>query len=127
MILKDLTVLYVEDEEEVRNSVSIALKRRVSRVLIAENGEIGLEKCTTHHPDMVITDLEMPVMNGLIMIEKIKELCDRTCPIIVITAYRDEEHYTPLADAYLYKPVLIHKLEDLMVDLIQKKKQSDIP
>lgn len=120
-LLKEVTVLYVEDEEHVRHNIGLALKRRVKDIVMAENGQVGLEKFKEHHPDIIITDLEMPVMNGLEMIGKIREACKRDCPIIVITAYRDEEHYTKQADAYLYKPVIIEELETMIVRLLKKQ------
>lgn len=120
-LLKEVTVLYVEDEEQVRHNIGLALKRRVKQVELAENGQEGLDRFRTFHPDIIITDLEMPVMNGLEMIRKIREACKRDCPIIVLTAYRDEEHFTEQADAYLYKPVIIDELETLIARLLKKQ------
>lgn len=119
-LLKSLTVVYVEDEEPVRHNISLALKRRVGKVITAENGKEGLEKTQAFNPDVVITDIEMPVMNGLEMIRRIREIYDRKRPIIVITAYKDEEHHTDLADGYLYKPILFDKLEEMIVELVKK-------
>ena len=123
-VLKQLTVLYVEDEEAVRHNISMALKRRVGMVITAENGKEGLEKTQEYNPDVIVTDLEMPVMNGIVMIQKIREIYGPNRPIIVITAYRDEEHYTNLADGYLYKPVLFDKLEVMIADLVKKNKKG---
>lgn len=119
-LLKDLTAIFVEDEEPVRKNLSQVLRRRIGSVYTAINGEDGLQKVIDHDPDIVITDLEMPVMNGIVMIKKIRELYDHNHPIIVITAYKDEEHFTDLADGYLYKPVLIEELEALIIDLVNK-------
>jgi CheY-like chemotaxis protein len=120
----NLTVLYVEDEEEVRENITMALKRRVGTVITAVNGQEGLEMYKAHHPDMIITDLEMPVMNGLVMIEKIREICHPDYPIMVITAYQDEEHYTELADSYLYKPVLFDQMEEMIASLVKQRRKK---
>jgi YesN/AraC family two-component response regulator len=122
--LKELTILYVEDEEPVRHNIAMALKRRVGKVITAENGKEGLDKTQEYNPDVIITDLEMPVMNGIVMIQKIREIYGPNRPIIVITAYKDEEHYTDLADGYLFKPVLFDKLEKMIADLVKKHKKG---
>jgi YesN/AraC family two-component response regulator len=118
--LRDITVLYIEDEEEVRNSIARALKRRVGNIITAANGKEGLELFKTQRPSIVITDLEMPIMNGMVMIEKIREISGNDYPIIVVTAYKDEEHYTPLADGYIYKPINFEELEEMMLSLVAK-------
>lgn len=120
-VLKKLTVLYVEDEEIVRHNISMALKRRVGKVITAANGKEGLEKTQEHDPDIIITDIEMPVMDGIKMILEIRRLYGNNRPIIVITAYKDEEHYTDLADGYIYKPVLFDQLEKMIADLVNKR------
>ena len=120
-VLKTITVLYVEDEEEVRSAIMRALKRRVGNVIMASNGKEGLELFKAEHPDIVITDLEMPIMNGIAMIEKIRDISGNDYPIIVVTAYKDDEHYTPLADGYIYKPIHFDELETMIATLIEKK------
>lgn len=116
-LLKMLSVVYVEDEYDVRKQIGRALARRVASVYLAENGAVGLDYIRKFKPHIVVTDLEMPVMNGLEMIEKIRAESDSNIPIIVITAYRDEEHYTNLANSYIYKPIIIQDLLETMVNL----------
>ncbi len=119
--LDTITVLYVEDEEEVRNSIARALKRRVGNIITAANGQEGLDLFKKERPDIIVTDLEMPIMNGMTMIEKIREISGNDYPIIVVTAYRDDEHYTPLANGYIYKPIHFDELENMVVTLIEKR------
>ncbi|QWR76206.1 response regulator [Candidatus Magnetomonas plexicatena] len=88
--LKELTVLYVEDEFITRESLGKFIKRRVKTIHIAENG---------------ITDLEMPLMNGFEMIEKIREHSSDV-PIIVTTAYNDERHRPATVRAVVIKPII---------------------
>jgi len=118
--LEKVVVIYVEDEIEVREQIVTFLKRRVKEIYEANNGEEGLRLIEEHDPDVVITDLEMPVMNGLMMIQKIREIYDGQKPIIVITGYMDDEHYTDLADAYIYKPIDMQKLVEVVKDLLTK-------
>ena len=74
-------------------------------------------------PDMVITDIEMPVMNGLEMIEEVRRIYGPETPVIVVTAYQDEEHFSDLADAYIYKPIESQELFELMIRLTKERKK----
>ncbi|MGB3788412.1 MAG: response regulator [Phormidesmis sp.] len=102
-------VLVVDDNPDLRAYVSSVLQRRGYQVRTAEQGAAGLEMATTHGPDLIITDLMMPGVNGLEMIERIrKDTALQGTPIILLTAKVDDE--TRLegveqgADAYLSKP-----------------------
>src|SRR5512140_1179929 len=90
--LKTLSVLYVEDDPEIRDLLSHFLARRVKQLDIAENGQEGLNAFLGKHYDIVVTDIKMPVMDGLEMAERIKETRGKDVPIIVITAYSDRDY-----------------------------------
>ncbi len=112
--LKQVTVLYVEDEDMMRESVVMLLKRRFKKVLVAANGMEALNIYKTEQPDVVITDLQMPVMDGVELSEKIRALGDT--PIIVVSAFNDDSHQVPQANGRLLKPII---KEDLF-DIVQK-------
>ena len=118
-LLQQLNLVYVEDNDEMRESVARLLRRRIGKIFLARHGEEGLALVKQHLPGMVITDIEMPVMNGIEMIKKIREELTATIPIIVVTAYEDEVHYTDLANGYVYKPIDVRELFNLMVKLLQ--------
>lgn len=118
-ILKSLTILYVEDNQSIREVVVKFLKRKVKEVISAENGKDGLEVLKTKEPDIIITDIEMPVMNGVDMIEQIRKLSFNK-PIIVVTAYKDDEHHSKLADGYIFKPIKFKELLTMIVNLHKK-------
>lgn len=124
-MLEKVVIIYVEDEPEVRAQIALFLRRRVKELFEASNGEEGLALIQEHDPDVVITDLEMPVMNGIDMIKKIREYYNGQKPIIVITGYMDDEHHTDLADAYLYKPINMHKLAEVIEELLVKYGKSN--
>jgi PAS domain S-box-containing protein len=86
--LKSLTVLYVEDEEASRELAAEFLARCVGRLVTAHNGAEGLAAWQSHHPDIVITDIWMPVMDGLTMMQEIRAQ-DTMVPIIVLSAFED--------------------------------------
>ncbi len=112
--VKELRVLYVEDEVLTRQAFEKILQRRVKELFIAENGKDGLEKFIEKSPDVIITDIEMPIMNGIIMIEEIKKIAPSK-PIIILTAFEDDEHHTSLAEYKLIKPVDKLKLLDTLI------------
>ncbi|MBF0564897.1 MAG: response regulator [Nitrospirae bacterium] len=108
-VLKTVSVLYVEDEYLVRESIARFLKRRCKAVYEAENGKAGLELYNRHDVDIVITDLEMPVMNGFEMVKRILKT-DGTPPIIITTGYNDDEHLVKEACERMIKPIDEDKL-----------------
>ena len=82
--LRGLSVLYVEDDEEIREQLARILRRRVGALYLAGNGLEGVEAYRRHRPDLVITDILMPLMDGLAMAAEIRR-DSRTTPIIVTT------------------------------------------
>lgn len=122
-ILKDISVVYAEDDELIRQSITRIIRRRVKEIHSAEDGKEGLTLIQQYNPDMVITDIEMPIMNGLEMIAEVRKIYGPDTPVIVVTAYQDEEHHTELADAYIYKPIESQQLFELMVRLAKERKK----
>lgn len=106
--LKSLSILYVEDDEMTRQLVSQLLSRWVGQLYQAADGQEGLYLFTRHRPDMVVTDIQMPVLDGLKMARSIKEL-DRDTPVIVTTAFNDQAYFMEAIevgiDRYLAKPI----------------------
>lgn len=109
----DITLLYVEDEPGTREELLYLLKKLAREVLVAGNGREGLELFKQHAPDLVITDIRMPVMNGLTMAEKIKALNPAT-PILLTTAHSDTSSMLEAiaigVDHYVLKPVVTGQL-----------------
>ena len=89
--LKKLDVLYVEDEEAVRELIENRLSRSFGKIYTAPNGEVGLYKFDAHRPRIVITDIRMPIMNGIDMLEGIKEKRPDV-KVIVTTAHSDSDY-----------------------------------
>ncbi len=114
-LLKGISVLYVEGEKDVREQLSAFLKRRVGNLYAAGNGQEGLEAFKAHRPDIVITDIKMPVMDGIRMTKAIKNI-DRETPVIITTAYTDKDLVVEAInigiDKYLIKPIDPYRLID---------------
>jgi CheY-like chemotaxis protein len=108
-----VSILYVEDQEDVRLFLSKILSRHYSRVYLAENGKIGLELYQQHNPDIIITDIKMPLMDGLSMSSRIKELNPKA-QIILTTAHSDMEYFIHSIEIginqYILKPIDREKL-----------------
>lgn len=128
-IFNKITILYVEDNELALEEISYFLKRYVKSLIIAKNGEEGLEMFKKHNPDIVITDIQMPKMNGLIMSKEILKI-KPNIPIVITTAYSDANYLIEAIelgiDKYLLKPInlqevlaIIHK--SLGIALEQKR------
>ncbi len=111
--LKRLHLLYVEDDEGIRSQLEQFLRRRVQSVLTARDGREGLALFASHRPDVVITDLLMPNMNGLDMTEAILKINPRT-PVIITTAFNEIDYLLKAIDlgveAYVIKPINTEQL-----------------
>ena len=113
--LAPFSLLFVEDEDVVCLAIGRMLARQFpdAAVYTAGNGLIGLELFKEHTPDIVITDINMPVMDGIEMAGKIKAIKTDT-KFIVITGYSDRnylERFNEIGfDEYMVKPVDVVKL-----------------
>ena len=103
------TILMVDDNPDLRNYVSRIMRKYNFNVVLARNGSEGFEIAKIHHPNVIITDLMMPIVSGLDLIKMIREEQQlRGTPIILLTAKADEDTRIEMvergADAYLSKP-----------------------
>lgn len=118
--LKGLTVLYVEDEEDIKEQFSRFLNRRIGTLYVASNGKEGLELFNEHNPDVIITDIQMPEMDGLTMAEAIRKVNEKI-PIIVVTAFNESDYLLKSIDLgidkYLFKPII----PTTLLEVIQQK------
>ncbi len=118
-ILKNITILYAEDEAALREITLNILKGFTKKQFVAENGEEGLRlfKENESEIDLIITDVNMPIMNGLEMIREIKKI-NSNIPIIVATAFSNTEYLLEAidigVDKYVLKPIDMKKLLQLM-------------
>lgn len=112
-ILKNLKILFVEDEDIIRKRTVSSLKYIVEEVVEASNGKEALEILRFFTPDLIITDLEMPFMNGIELIKEIRKTNKELC-IIVLTAHTSEKYLIQLIDMhiekYIVKPVTLEKI-----------------
>ena len=121
--LKNLTVLYVEDDDEVRENIASSLAYFVKSVDSASNGDKAYEIYKKILPDIIITDIDMPGMNGLELAARVRE-SDSFIPIVVTTAYTTEEFLLDAVslhlERYLVKPVTLAKLKESLESCYEK-------
>jgi two-component system, sensor histidine kinase and response regulator len=88
-----ITLLYVEDHKDTREVLGTALARcfPAVRVLLAENGPVGLELFQRNHPDIVMTDIDISVLDRITLCSAIKDLAPETA-IIVLSACGNARH-----------------------------------
>lgn len=113
--LKEAVVLYVEDEEEIRNLVSRYLSRFVPNLLVAGSGEEALRISGGKDIDILVTDISMKTMDGAELAIKIKER-NPSCYIIFSTAYSNTDRLMQAVDIsvdkFMVKPIDLKELAD---------------
>ena len=123
---KDKTLLIIDDNSELRSYLNNELDTNYN-ILLAENGKIGFELANKHIPDIIITDVMMPVMDGIELCEMIKnDLRTSHIPIMMITAKGMEvdkiKGIDSGADVYLQKPFNMNVLKSHLKQLISTRK-----
>ena len=126
---KGFHLLYVEDNKESREEMSGFFEDLFKDVTVAIDGVDALEKYKNNKFDLIITDINMPNMDGLTMSRKIKEIDDDT-PILVISAYQDIDYLLQGIkvgiDGYIVKPLEINQFSQLLLKIsthISRKKE----
>lgn len=107
--LKDKRILIVDDNKEIREFLRLLLSS-TCEIVEAENGEQGMAAAIQHQPAIIISDMIMPVMNGLDFCRQTKTNPQTShIPVILLTSQVEDEHqlsgYEAGADVYLMKPV----------------------
>ena len=124
----NLTLLYVEDDASLREQFERVLKLKFKTLYVAEDGAQALELYGQYHPDIMLVDINLPKIDGLEVVERIRQN-DKKTAIIVLSAYSDQEKLLRairlgLSD-YLVKPVpykkLIAHLEEITSKFEDKK------
>ncbi len=123
--LKSLKLLFVEDEKDLLSIISGALTKLQANFLTASNGLEAL-KVIEQNPDIdvIVTDINMPYMNGLDMIKILKDK-GNTTPIVIMSAHTEMEYVDRAKeygiDNYLLKPFDFIKFIELIADMDIKK------
>ena len=123
-ILKNLTVLLVEDDSDSKKIMHDVLSDNFEKVFTAQNGDEGLKKFKKYNPNMVITDVFMTISDGLDMTRYIKEISKDT-PVIVLSAHSEKETLLKAIDVgvdkYLIKPIMADDLLKTIENVAKSK------
>ncbi len=125
------TLLFVEDDSATRDLICLVISSRLPelKLLVATNGEEGLNLFKEHAPKIVLTDMSMPVMDGLSMAKEIKQL-SRDIKIIVISAHSDTRFILNAIDIgishYVLKPIDHNKLIAVIKDCLVCTQQEHL-
>jgi PAS domain S-box-containing protein len=120
---KDLKLLYVEDNPDAREMTAMILEDFFDNIILAVDGEDGLEKFKDNDIDFVISDINMPKLNGIDMCEKIREI-DQEVSLVILSAHNEDNFFMKSIkmgiDAYLLKPIDIDQLTSVIYKITQK-------
>ncbi|MDD5051312.1 MAG: response regulator [Sulfuricurvum sp.] len=121
-LAEDICVLYVEDNSGLRQNIQQLLHKLFTNVFVAEDGLEGYQVFSQYKPKLIITDINMPKMNGLDMAKKIK-VEEPNTKIIYITAYSEKEYLFQAIEAgvyrYLPKPAKVNQLIDALYEAVK--------
>lgn len=120
---KELTLLYVEDNEAARIASQSMLENFFAEVVVAVDGIEAWDLFQQNHFDLVITDINMPNMNGLELVEQIR-IIDKTIPILILSAYNESGYFIETIrlgiDGYMLKPIEIKQFTDIIGNTVHK-------
>ncbi|MBV5344509.1 MAG: response regulator, partial [Rhodoferax sp.] len=119
-VLKSLNLLYVEDDAATREELAMMLEPWVGELHVAADGQEGLELFEAKRPDIVVTDIQMPRVNGLAMSSQIRRQMPEQ-PIVIISAYNDVDYLFRAIelgiDQYVTKPINVERLLDKLAKM----------
>ena len=122
------TLLVVDDNKDLTDYLATALKDRFKTIWVAADGEEALRLCREKRPHIVVSDIQMPHMNGYELCKQIKEDLEIShIPVILLTARNDEESqlygYKNGADAYVTKPFEVSMLYAIVCSQLHNRER----
>ena len=121
--VEDLTILVVEDYEDTSLAMRLALEDRGYHILEASDGAQAVEVAAREHPQIILMDLNLPVLDGLAATERIRSNPNlRDTIIVAVTAYSDQDYRARAlaagCNAFVSKPIDIEWLNELLTELL---------
>ncbi|QOG12933.1 response regulator transcription factor [Arcobacter sp. FWKO B] len=127
LFLKNKTVLFAEDDTIMKTQITEILEMLFKKVCSVSNGKEAYESYLCEQPDLIITDIKMPSIDGLTLVEKIRKR-DYETPIIMITSFSEQElllNATNLSiDGYILKPIDLNSLVKAITKSMQRANKN---
>lgn len=128
-ILNKTSILLVEDDNEIRTKFKSVLEIFAKEVYEAANGQDALEIFKSKKPNLLITDVKMPIMDGLELTTLIRQL-DKNIPIVIISAFSEKELLLNFISLnlveYIIKPLDFNQLNDVLIKCAKKLKENGL-
>jgi len=117
-------ILIVDDDGDLRTLLGLCFLRRGHSIVVAGDGAVGLQCAAAHAPDLLVTDLNMPVLDGLGLLRELRAAGHTDLPVIVHTARADQQSaaISAGADAFLVKPVPLRQLGETAERLLAERR-----
>jgi len=126
---KKYNILFVEDEKEIRENYTRYLKRHFLNIYEASDGESGYKIYKEKKPDIMILDINLPNMNGLELLRKIR-VTDQNVKVIMLTAYADTKYLLDAVELklvkYLIKPISRKELKEALDLAVNEFSKFDV-
>jgi len=125
--IEDISILIADDEEELREYLSEYLQIFFTNVYVAKCGEEAYTQYLEQHPDIILTDINMPNLDGLNLISRIRDK-DNSTKIIVMSAHSEQEKLLRAIElnlvTYLIKPIKTDMLKKVIFDIVEVVRKS---
>jgi DNA-binding response OmpR family regulator len=126
-LIEDISILIAEDEEELREYFSEYLQIFFKNVYVAKCGEEAYLQYLENHPDIILTDINMPNLDGLSLISRIRKE-DSNTKIIIMSAHSEREKLLKAIElnlvTYLIKPIKTEILKKVIFDIVDVVRKS---
>ena len=120
--LKNMTILYAEDEVGIRENIADSLRYYTKDIYEANDGKEAYDIYKEKNPDIILSDIHMPNVNGIEFIKKIRAE-NRQIPVVMITAHTDKEYLLEAVELhmekYIVKPVELDELFETLDKCVQ--------
>ncbi|WP_072682475.1 response regulator transcription factor [Arcobacter sp. LA11] len=120
--LSNFTLLYIEDEEGIRNNINEILKHLFKEIYVAKNARDGFNLYETKKPDLIITDIRMPNESGIELVKRIRKT-DSKVRVIITSAHTDLDYMLEATELhlvkYIVKPITEVKLTEALEAFIK--------